>query len=142
MKNLSLALGRLEAERNDFVSTLFQGSAGAQSFFRQEEQLGMLLTELDGLQRVEVDQMQRLETAKKRGAMHRSVNNNLKKQVSISSISSGSSSSSSSSPRYFFTTSSRPGDLGRSLLVFKIQVLNTPRQVPGICFIRDIPGKI
>ena len=115
MKNLSLAVVRMEAERNDLVSTLDQGSVGGQPFLRQEGQLGMLFKEQVGLQRMGIDQMQReMETAKEWGAMHRSVNHNLKKQVSISI---------SNSARSLFTSSSRVGDVGHTF--FYIQNLSS-----------------
>ena len=40
MNNLSLAVGRMESEMNDLVSTLFQGAAGRQPLFRKKVQLG------------------------------------------------------------------------------------------------------
>ena len=56
---------------------------------RQKGQLGVFLKEQVGVQRMQVDQMEReMETAKKWGAMQRSANKTLKKQVSIIIISS------------------------------------------------------
>ena len=138
MKNLSLVVGRMENERNYLVSTTFQGAAEGQPFFRQEGQLGMLLNEQAGVQRMQVHHMEReMHTAKKRGAIHRSVNKTLKKQLSIIGSSISARCNFPSFSRLVVTSADR----------FFIQYLRNTRnlircQVPGIRFIRRIPGII